>query len=58
MTKRSRQGDPGCPQSNAKNYCTTNPNPPVCLQTFDETCGSTKYDCTIDLLVAWCLQYE
>ena len=50
--------DPGCPQSNAKNYCTTNSNPPVCIQTFDETCGNTKYDCTIDLLVTWCFQCE
>jgi hypothetical protein len=45
--------DPGCPQANAHNYCSTT-NPPVCFQTFTETCGSTTYDCTIDLLVTWC----
>jgi hypothetical protein len=49
--------DPGCPQSNAHNYCSTT-NPPVCVQTFDETCGSTVYDCTIDLLVTWCFQCD
>jgi hypothetical protein len=48
--------DPGCPQSNAHNYCTTVKFPPVCFQTYNETCGSTTYDCTVDLLATWCFQ--
>lgn len=49
--------DPGCPQSSQHTYCSTS-NPPVCIETFDETCGATKYDCTEDLLVTWCYKCD
>lgn len=49
--------DPGCPQSNIRNTC-SNSNPPVCIQTYTETCANdnTTYFCTMNLGVAYCLR--
>jgi len=48
--------DPGCPQSNVKNYCSRGPVP-VCFQTYQETCANkTSYFCTMTFGVAYCLQ--
>ncbi|MCC3247139.1 hypothetical protein LG047_17770 [Methylocystis sp. WRRC1] len=50
--------DPGCAQSNVRNYCLPGPQP-VCVQEFNETCSNgTKYTCTIDQLVTWCFQCQ
>jgi hypothetical protein len=50
--------DPGCAQSNVQNHCSAT-NPPVCFQTFSETCGdNSKYTCTTDLLVTWCYKCD
>ena len=48
--------DPGCPQSDVHNYCSTS-NPPVCVQTYTETCSNNvTYFCTMDVAFAYCLQ--
>jgi hypothetical protein len=46
--------DPGCPQSNISNHCSST-NPPVCFQTATETCSDgTTYSCTADQGIVWC----
>ncbi len=51
------QDDPGCPvvAGSQHNYCSKGPVP-VCFQTYEERCAPKNqlFNCTIDLLVAWC----
>jgi hypothetical protein len=48
--------DPGCPQSDINNYCSSS-NPPVCIQTYTETCSNNvSYFCTRDVVFSYCLQ--
>jgi len=48
--------DPGCPQSDVNNYCSSS-NPPVCVQTYVETCSNNvTYFCTLDVAFSYCLQ--
>jgi hypothetical protein len=48
--------DPGCPQSDVTNYCSSS-NPPVCVQTYVETCSNNvTYFCTLDVAFSYCLQ--
>jgi hypothetical protein len=48
--------DPGCPQSDVNNYCSSS-NPPVCVQTYVETCSNNvTYFCTDDVVFSYCLQ--
>jgi hypothetical protein len=48
--------DPGCPQSDINNFCSGS-NPPVCTQTYVETCSSNvTYFCTTDVGLTYCLQ--
>jgi len=49
-------GDPGCPQSNIQNHCSST-IPPICFQTSIETCGNgTRYYCTADVGFVVCYQ--
>ena len=49
--------DPGCPQSNIHNYCSSAGGIPVCFQTYTESCSSgTSYDCNAQFGVTWCNQ--
>ena len=49
-------GDPGCPQSNIQNHCSSG-LPPICFLNFTETCSNgTRYLCTADIGIVWCYQ--
>jgi hypothetical protein len=52
------EADPGCPQANIHNFCSSGPVP-VCLQTYTETCpDKAQYVCSADLGLTSCQQCQ
>lgn len=55
-TEGEQVGDPGCPQTNIQNHCSSG-LPSFCAQTYDEICSDgTKWSCTNTFGIAWCLK--